>query len=230
MTKNRIKRLIPFFIVIIVIFSAAVFISFNLLTSKTGTLSSVEVTEYQGQKLSSISDEPEVSIDGPQYINQTTYRLVVTGLVNRNLNLTYDQIMQKYKSYQKVVTLNCVEGWSVTILWQGFLVKDLLNDAGIKPNATTIILYAADNYSTSFPISYLLDNNIMMAYKMNNVTLSPRNGFPFQLVAESKWGYKWIKWITKIEVSDNSTYQGYWEQRGYSNSGNLNSSFISSSP
>ena len=61
----------------------------------------------------------------------------------------------------------------------------------------------------------------MIAYKMNNVTLPPERGYPFQLVAESKWGYKWIKWITAIELSNNHDYKGFWESRGYSNSGNL---------
>ena len=41
-------------------------------------------------------------------------------------------------------------------------------------------------------------------------------GFPFQPVAESKFGYKWIKWINRIELSD-EPYEGFWEQRGYSN-------------
>ena len=52
----------------------------------------------------------------------------------------------------------------------------------------------------------------------------PQHGFPFRLVAEDKWGYKWIKWIDEIELSDNPDYQGYWEQRGYSESGNLSES------
>ena len=46
------------------------------------------------------------------------------------------------------------------------------------------------------------------------------------LVAESKWGYKWIKWVTKIEVSNNTTYKGYWESRGYSDTGDINQSFL----
>ena len=65
-----------------------------------------------------------------------------------------------------------------------------------------------------------------MAFKMNNVTLPYERGFPFQLVAESKWGYKWIKWITEIEFSDNLLYKGYWERRGYSNNADLNESFF----
>jgi DMSO/TMAO reductase YedYZ molybdopterin-dependent catalytic subunit len=71
-----------------------------------------------------------------------------------------------------------------------------------------------------------MKNDILIAYKMNNVTLPTERGFPFQLVAESKWGYKWIKWITEIELSSDTTYKGYWEQRGYSNEGNLNKSFF----
>ena len=89
-----------------------------------------------------------------------------------------------------------------------------------------VIFYAYDNYTTSFPIDYLYNNQIIMAYKMNNATIPPERGFPFQLVAESKWGYKWIKWVTKIEVSNNTDYQGYWESRGYSNLGDLNKDFL----
>ena len=56
---------------------------------------------------------------------------------------------------------------------------------------------------------------------MNDEVLLPERGFPFQLVAESKWGYKWIKWIKEIELSDDENYKGFWESRGYSNSGDL---------
>ena len=61
---------------------------------------------------------------------------------------------------------------------------------------------------------------------MNNATLPAERGFPFQLVAESKWGYKWIKWVTEIELSDDISYKGYWEKRGFSNTANINESFF----
>ena len=67
----------------------------------------------------------------------------------------------------------------------------------------------------------LIGSDIIMAYKMNSVTIPKENGFPFQLIAEDKWGYKWIKWITKIELSDDVDYRGYWESRGYNNDGNV---------
>jgi DMSO/TMAO reductase YedYZ molybdopterin-dependent catalytic subunit len=125
-----------------------------------------------------------------------------------------------------VVTLHCVEGWDATIVWEGVLVRDIIQNAGVNPRANTVIFTAHDGYTTSLPLGYLMDRDILMAYRMNNVTLPAERGYPFQLVAEDKWGYKWIKWIEKIELTDNAAYQGYWEQRGYSNSGNLNQSYL----
>ncbi len=185
-------------------------------------LKGIEVNNYNGERLSSVNDFRENSIKGPQSIDVNSYKLEITGLVENQKSYTYDQVLAHQK-YSKVVTLNCVEGWSVTILWEGVLVKDLISEAKAKPEAKTVIFYAQDGYSTSFPIEYLT-NDILMAYKMNNVTLPQERGFPFQLVAEDKWGYKWIKWITKIELSGDANYRGYWEQRGYSNAGDLNKS------
>jgi len=189
-------------------------------------LDAVEIREYQGEKLSSVNDFRENSIKGPQQINKSTYQLKITGLVETPKNYTYDEIINNLQHYKKIVTLDCVEGWSVKILWEGFLVRDLISEAGPDPSAKILIFKASDGYTTSLPINYTIDNNILLAYKINNATLPLERGFPFQLVAESKWGYKWIKWVTEIELSDNLNYEGYWESRGYSNNGDRNESFI----
>ena len=176
-----------------------------------------EVSEYIGQNLSKIDDFRENSINGPQNVNVSSYNLTITGLVNSPKTYTYDDVINMHQRYEKVVTLHCVEGWDVTILWEGVLVKDLLNEAGIDPKTKVVIFYAYDGYSTSLPLSFIVGNNILMAYKMNGLILPSERGFPFQLVAESKYGYKWIKWITKIELSNNENFTGYWESRGFSN-------------
>jgi DMSO/TMAO reductase YedYZ molybdopterin-dependent catalytic subunit len=180
-----------------------------------------EIRDYQGQNLASIGDFRENSIKGPQYFNISTYRLTITGLVNKTIEYTYDQVLNEFQKYQKVVTLYCVEGWSVKILWEGFLVTDLLKEAGVNSSAVAAIFYAYDGYSTELTLDYLTNNNIMIAYKMNGLTIPPERGFPFQLVAESQYGYKWIKWITTIELTDNPDYLGYWESRGYPNNATL---------
>lgn len=190
-------------------------------SSTINKLKSIEVKQYQGENLSSISDFRENSIKGPQYIDIKNYVLNIDGLVNKNLSLTYDQVLNHPK-YKKVVTLNCVEGWSTKILWEGVLLKDLLTEAGIKPESNTVIFYAVDGYSSSLPLDYIINNNIILAYKINDVVMPPERGFPFIVVAESKWGYKWVKWVNRIEISNDPNYKGYWESVGYSQNGDAN--------
>jgi len=184
-------------------------------------LAAVEIREYQGTDLSSITAFHENSIKGPQQIDLESYRLKVDGLVENSLEDTLAEVTDNHQSYKKVVTLNCVEGWRVTILWEGVLVKELIEEAKASPEANTVIFHAYDGYTTSLPLDYIMGQDIMLAYKMNGVVLPPERGAPFQLVAESKWGYKWIKWVTEIELSDDDSYQGYWESRGYSNDADL---------
>jgi DMSO/TMAO reductase YedYZ molybdopterin-dependent catalytic subunit len=195
-------------------------------TKKTESLKPVEIRNYEGKDLSAINDFRENSIKGPQHIDRNTYRLMITGLIEKPEQYSYDQVIKNYQHYKKVVKLDCVEGWGVTILWEGMLVRDLIKASKPLSKAKVVIFHAYDGYTTSFPIEYIMKNNILMAYKINNIVIQPERGFPFELVAESKWGYKWIKWITKIELSDDLNYKGYWERRGYSQSGDLNKSFF----
>jgi DMSO/TMAO reductase YedYZ molybdopterin-dependent catalytic subunit len=195
-------------------------------TGGPNALPAVEVRAYQGSDLSSINDFRENSIRGPQYVNISDYRLTVTGLTNKTDVYTYQEILTRYPNYTRIVTLFCVEGWDATILWEGVLVRDLIREAGIDPRANTVIFTAHDGYTTSFPLEYLMNNDILMAYRMNNVTLPADRGYPFQLVAQDKWGYKWIKWIEKIQLTDDPAYRGYWEQRGYSNTADLDKNFF----
>jgi DMSO/TMAO reductase YedYZ molybdopterin-dependent catalytic subunit len=175
-----------------------------------------EIRNYQGENLSSIAEVRENAIRGTQYLNESSYRLTITGLVDNPQQLTYADVISR-QIYQKVVTIYCVEGWQASILWEGVLVKDLLQQAGANMSAPSVIFYASDGYSTALPLDYIIKKDIILANKMNNLTIPAERGFPFELVAESQYGYKWIKWITKIEVSDNANYRGYWESRGYPN-------------
>jgi DMSO/TMAO reductase YedYZ molybdopterin-dependent catalytic subunit len=218
---EKVKRFKRIFIITVVLMLVSIVIVALYLQNPPRMLYPKEVREYEGQDLSSIGDFRENSIKGPQYINESTYRLTITGLVNKTVEFSYADVINGFQKYQKVITLHCVEGWSVTILWEGFLLKDLLNEAGINPEAVVVIFHAYDGYSTSLPLNYILDNNILIAYKMNGLTLPPERGFPFELVAESKYGYKWIKWITEIELSDNANYLGFWESQGLPNDANI---------
>lgn len=191
---------------------------FSLSAAGAVPLPTVEVTEYQGIRLGSVKDFRENSIRGVQQIDPASYRLVVDGLVEKPLSLPLEQTARLPRS-RKVVRIDCVEGWSVTALWEGFLVSDLLKLAGPRPPAKIAIFHAVDGYTTSLPLDYLVSKKILLADTINGIVLPPANGYPFQLVAEAKWGYKWIRWVNRIELSDNTAYRGTWEKQGYSNKG-----------
>lgn len=215
-------------VVILLVGAIAVLYALDLAGNRPGVteLAPAEVREYQGEQLSSIADFRENSIRGPQYVNASTYTLTIDGQVENRKEYSYDALIERFPHYRKVVTLYCVEGWDVTILWEGVRVNDLLLEAGVKPGANTVIFYAEDGYSSSLPLTYIEDRDILLAYAMNDVTLPAERGFPFELVAEDRWGYKWVKWVTRIEVSDDENYRGYWESRGYANNGSIDRSFF----
>ena len=190
------------------------------LTTATN-LGAVEINSYRGKKLDAVGSEPENSIKGPQHIDVKTYRLGVNGLVKTPLSLTYGQVTAM-PSFQKVTTLNCVEGWSVTYLWTGVEIKDLLEKAGYDRNAKIVIFKCYDGYSTSLPLEFIVNRNILLAYTMNGVVMPPERGFPFQVVAMNKFGYKWAKWVTRIELSSNTNFRGFWESNGYNNNADIN--------
>ena len=175
-----------------------------------------EAREHQGIMLMPISSQGNNAIEGTQYIDKASYRLEIFGLVNGSQNLSYEELLA-LPAYSEVVYMPCVEGWGFYAKWTGFRVTDLLNRSGLQPDADYVVFHTAEGYSTGLPLDYLRDNAVLLAYGINDVTLPPERGFPLQLVAKGRYGYKWAKWITKIEVTDKEV-RGYWETRGYSNS------------
>jgi len=184
----------------------------------TGPSVEVEATEFQGVKLTPISAQGNNALKGTQIIDRESYRLVVDGLVERPLSLSYSDL-QAYEQYSWLMDLNCVEGWSFTAKWTGPSLPEILDDAGVRPEAVIAIFYTADVESgyTSLDLDYIRDKQVLLALKLNDVTLTPERGFPLQVVAKQKFGYKWAKWVTRIELSSDADFRGYWESKGYSN-------------
>lgn len=182
----------------------------------------VEATEFMGKKLTPINQQNNNALAGTKHIDKATYRLTVDGLVDNPLSLNYKDL-QAYPQVSKLMDLNCVEGWNFTAKWTGPALDSIFNDAKVKPEAKIAIFYTADvltGYS-SLDLSYIQDNNIIIALKLNDITLPPDRGFPFQVVAESKFGYKWAKWVTRIELSADTNFRGYWESNGYNNNADI---------
>jgi DMSO/TMAO reductase YedYZ molybdopterin-dependent catalytic subunit len=183
----------------------------------------VEATEFMGHKLTSIKQQNNNALAGTQYIDQETYHLSIDGLVDHPLSLSYADL-QTYPQISQLMDLNCVEGWNFTAKWTGPALSAIFADAGVQPGALIAIFYSADvpvGY-TSLDLKYIDDDNIIIALKDNDITLPADRGFPFQVLANSKFGYKWAKWVTRIELSSNTSFRGYWETNGYNNNADIN--------
>jgi DMSO/TMAO reductase YedYZ molybdopterin-dependent catalytic subunit len=187
-------------------------------TTKYDNYAPGEAKEFQGVTLTPMSLQRNNALAGTQTIDKDSYVLTVDGLVDTPLKLTYADLLALPQN-ERLQPLNCVEGWSFTAKWTGPSFKDILSRAGIKPEGKIVIFYTTDATTgyTSLDLPYILDNDIIIGLKNNDLTLPPERGFPFQVVAMSKYGYKWAKWVTRIEVSANTDFRGYWEIYGYSN-------------
>ncbi|WP_406657471.1 molybdopterin-dependent oxidoreductase [Methanolobus sp. ZRKC2] len=178
-----------------------------------------EARYYEGVNLTPIAQQGNFMFNGTQFIDKDDYSIRVDGLVDKPLELDYDDLLA-YPNTSRAVRLNSVDGWSFDAKWTGVPLRILLDEAGVNESAKTVIFYAPDGYSTSLELDYILENDIILAYRLNDITLPPERGFPVQVVAEGKYGYKWAKWVVLIEVTD-EPYRGYWERRGYSNRANV---------
>lgn len=175
-----------------------------------------EITEYEGARLEPVIGPRDNSIKGVQQVSLTDYSLKVTGLVKAEKDLDYDTVLE-LDSHIRKITLYCVEGWDATILWEGVLLKDIMDIATIKPEANTVIFHSVDGYNTSLPLDTIINKELILAYSANGLKLPAEMGFPFIVVAEDKLGYKWARWVTEIELSDDVDFRGYWEKAGYDN-------------
>lgn len=185
----------------------------------------VEATEFQGTKLTPIKDQLNRALAGTQIIDRDTYVLTVDGLVDNSLALTYAELLE-YPQESWLMELNCVEGWDFIAKWTGPQLNSIFNDARIQPEAKIAIFHTADvpeGYS-SLDLDYIRDNNILIALKLNDITLPNDRGFPFQVVAKEKFGYKWAKWVARIELSSDVNFRGYWEKEGYNNNADFDGS------
>ena len=173
----------------------------------------VEIREYQGKKLDPFDRPYDNSIKGPQKVDPKTYRLVIDGLAQKPASLTYAQILE-LKPIERTVVMYCVEGWSERLLFRGVRLADLFKKVKPGPKARFATFYAVDGYSSSLPLEFIKKNDLLLASHVNGLVLDDRRGFPFWLAAQDKLGYKWVKWVTRIELVEESI-PGYWEKRGY---------------
>lgn len=180
----------------------------------------VEIREYMGERLHSTNDMRENSIKGPQPVDIESWRLSVEGLVDSPLEFTYDDLLARER-VKRIVWVHCVDGWSAKILWEGFSLRELLDEAGARNEARYAVFHGADGFHNYLTVSFIRVNDIIVAHHANGAPLRENRGFPLHVVAQSKYGYKWCKWLTRIVLTDSADGSGYYENSGYSREGDV---------
>jgi hypothetical protein len=151
----------------------------------------------------------------PDYIEG---HLIVSGMVENSLDLTLKEIAALSQT-TVYATIYCVEFPDQVVEqgnWIGVKLWYILQKAGVLPEAIKVVFYAVDGYTTDLRIETAQRNDIIIAYEKDGVPLNES----LRLVVPGKWGYKWIRDITRIELVDYN-FQGTWESQGYSDSADI---------
>ncbi|MCI4662032.1 MAG: sulfite dehydrogenase [Neomegalonema sp.] len=157
---------------------------------------------------------------GVAEVDPAEYRLMINGLVDRELVFTLDDL-KRFPRHNRVYFLECAansgmewrgaqlngcqftHGMIHNVMYTGVLLKDLLNEAGVKGSAKWVLPEGADaaGMTRSVPLEKAMDD-CMIAFKMNGEALRPEQGYPARLVVPGWEGNMWVKWIRRLEVGD----------------------------
>lgn len=144
------------------------------------------------------------------------YRLTVTGLVARPLDLSFADLLSR-PATALTKDFQCVTGWRVRdVAWVGVKLADLLDEAGVRAGAGALTIRSFDGeYTESLTLDQARRDDVLVAYSMlGRQPITSAHGGPVRLLVAPMYGYKSLKWLSNIELVDR-VEPGYWERRGY---------------
>ncbi len=154
-------------------------------------------------------------------VEPTEWRLRVHGMVERELVLTYQDLLDRELT-EDWVTLCCVSNEVGGDLignawWSGVRVADVLAEAGVRPEANAVLQTSDDGWTCGTPIEALTDDrNALLAIAMNGEPLPVEHGFPVRMVVPGLYGFvSATKWLVDLEVSRFDDFTAYWTSRGW---------------
>ena len=142
--------------------------------------------------------------DDPDPITKDGWRLTVTGLVRRDLDIGIDDLAGNGAPVTAV--LDCTGGWFSIQEWEGVPLKNVLQAAGVEPGAGSITVRSVTGYQRRFSLAEA--DRYLLATHVGGDPISHGHGAPLRLVAPGKRGFEWVKWVVAIRVNDT----GKWWQ------------------
>jgi DMSO/TMAO reductase YedYZ molybdopterin-dependent catalytic subunit len=209
------RRIIKGLLFVVLIF-AVMFIISRFLPSRMPQLSTSNEAPQKAEeiKLHITGFDPYNRIS-----DEKAYRLRVWGKVKNELSLSLAEI-KAMPSLERGNPLDCVVGWTDEAKWRGVLIRDILDEAGLEGDGKFVVFRDDKNYSSTLSVDYINTGKPILAYEVDGEPLPREHGWPLRVVAPDKWGYKWVKWVTEMEVTDRG-YEGTYESQGFSLNGNL---------
>ena len=150
-------------------------------------------------------------------LSTTPWSVEINGLVDRPAVYHLEDILQKMTIEERIYRFRCVEAWSMVVPWNGFELADLLNMAGVQSQAKYVAfqtLYRPEEMrGQNYPVldwpyveGLRLDEAMhpltLMANGIYGKQIPNQNGAPLRLVVPWKYGFKSIKSIVKITLTD----------------------------
>ena len=144
-----------------------------------------------------------------------TYKLTIDGKVEKPVTLTWSDIQQTEMATQ-VTDFHCVTGWSVDkVHWKGITPQTIIDLVKPLPTAKHINFQSLEGpYFDQLTMEQFKLKNVMLASEMDGKPLTRVHGAPLRLVIPQMYGYKNVKWVSKITFENDLT-PGFWETRGY---------------
>lgn len=128
-----------------------------------------------------------------------TYRLVVDGLVENPLSLSYEDLLSRPQVTEEMLLICSGFFWDNAV-WTGTPLSLILEDAGLLPEASQVLITSGDGYSRRLSLEDATAEGVFLAYQVNGERLPEEHGYPIRLVARHQYGNVWVKWIEHIEV------------------------------
>jgi DMSO/TMAO reductase YedYZ molybdopterin-dependent catalytic subunit len=179
-----------------------------------------------------LEDHYRIDINSrPPRIDGAAWRLKITGMVDRPLELTVADLMASYEPVSRFVTLACISNrvggdLTSTTLWTGASLKHVLADAGVQPGARFVRVYAEDGFHETVSLDHInRDERIMLAYHWDGRPLLEEHGFPLRIYIPDVYGMKQPKWIAELELVEFDE-PGYWVVRNWDEVARMNTTSV----
>jgi DMSO/TMAO reductase YedYZ molybdopterin-dependent catalytic subunit len=132
----------------------------------------------------------------------TDWRLTINGLVDRPSSFSLADL-KRFPSHSQITHQACEEGWSFIAEWTGARLSDVLNSVGVLPQAKYVFFFTfQDNWWDSLDMPDAFHPQTFLAYGMNGQELPTDHGAPVRLKVARQLGYKSLKYLSRITVTD----------------------------